>query len=53
MPQNVKTVKSSEVASLDDERSGQMDLLIVDSTAPFLLEADDYRVLAADGLRRD
>ena len=25
-----------------------MDLLIVDSTAPFLLEADDYRVLAAE-----
>jgi hypothetical protein len=48
MPQNVKTVRSSEVASLDEERSAQMDLLIADPTAPFLLAADDYRVLAAE-----
>jgi hypothetical protein len=48
MPRNVSLVRSGEVASLDGERSAQMDLLVADPTAPFLLETDDYRILAAE-----
>ena len=48
MPRNVDLLKSSEVASLDGGRSAQMDLVVADPSAPFLLDTDDHRVVAAE-----
>lgn len=50
MPRNVQVVGSSEVAACTGDISTQCDLLVVDPTAPFLLETSDYRMAAVENV---
>lgn len=50
MPRNVAVHGSGELCSVDGERSSQCDLLVVDPTAPFLLEKEEYRIAAVESV---
>ncbi len=50
LSRNVSVVGSGEVVSVDGDVSPQCDLLIVDLSAPFLIEKSGYRVAASESV---